>query len=62
MAEAEKGIRITIVDLATGEMETTVIWDDYLLICAGSCHRTSLNAYPTTGTHMMTVKGVRTRG
>lgn len=62
MAEAEKGIRITIVDLATGEMETTVIWDDYLLICAGSCHRTSLTAYPATGTHMMTVKGVRTRG
>ncbi len=56
MADAEKGIRITIKDLETGEMET------YLLICAGSCHRTSLTAYPATGTHVMTVKGVRTRG
>lgn len=53
-----KGIKVTVEDLETGETESAVIWDDYLLITAGSCHRTSVQSYPKSGTHVVTVKGI----
>lgn len=58
---AAEGIQVTVTDLATGETESTTIWDDYVLICAGSCHRDSVQAHPGTGTHVITVKGRRER-
>lgn len=58
MADAEKGIRITVEDLETGDTESTVIWDNYLLITAGSAHLHGVHAH-ATGTHVLTVRGVR---
>lgn len=34
---------------------------DYLLICVGPCRRTNIAAY-ASGTHVVTIKGVRSRG
>lgn len=57
-----KGVRITVEDLETGETESTVLDDDnYVLITAGACRRTSVQAYPKSGTHVITIKGVRGR-
>lgn len=62
MAEPEKGIRVTIDDLATGETEVQEVrWGDYLLICVGPCRLTNIAAY-ASGTHVVTIKGVRSRG
>lgn len=62
MDGAEKGIRVTVEDLATGQSEIQeVAWGDYLLICVGPCRRTGTTAY-ASGTHVVTIKGVRSRG
>lgn len=53
-----KGIQVTVTDLDTGESESKVIWDDYVLICAGSCYRHAVQSIGVTGeTHILTVKG-----
>ena len=52
-----KQIRVTVKDLLTGEEQSAEISDDYILICAGSCELTHLQAYPKSGTHVLTVKG-----
>lgn len=52
----EKQIRVTVVDLKTGESETAEIADDYILICAGSCQLTYTQT-SANGTHVLTVKG-----
>lgn len=54
---AAKGIEVTVRDLATGEAETRTVWNDYILICAGSCHESSVQTL-ASGTHQITVKGV----
>ena len=54
-----KGIRVTVTDLETGESDSAEIMDDYVLITAGSAKRTALQVYPKSGTHVITVKGVR---
>jgi hypothetical protein len=56
MAEAD--IRVSIEDLATGEIETVEVKDDYLIIAAGSCHVAHVQAHGN-GTHVLTVKGRR---
>lgn len=53
-----KGIQVTCTDLDTGESETHVIWDDYVLVCAGSCYQHHIAAY-ANGTRVITVKGRR---
>jgi hypothetical protein len=54
-----KGIRVTVTDLETGDSESKDIWDDYVIIAAGSCEVTNIQTYPTKGTHVLTVKGIR---
>lgn len=55
-----KGIQVTVTDLDTGQSDTKVIWDDYVLICAGSCYRHAVQSIGVTGeTHILTVKGRR---
>lgn len=60
---SSKGIRITVTDLDTGESDTKVVWNDYILVCAGSCYRHAVQSIGVTGeTHILTVKGRRTNG
>jgi hypothetical protein len=54
-----KGIKVTVTDLDIGESDSRVIWDDYVIICAGACHVAHTSAY-ASGTHVLTVKGRRT--
>lgn len=54
-----KGIRVTVTDLETGESETQEIWNDYVIVAAGACEVTNIQTYPTVGTHVLTVKGVK---
>lgn len=54
----DPGIRVTVEDLQTGETESTVIRDDYVCVCAGTCYVEHTNVYGT-GTHVLTVKGRR---
>ena len=51
-------IEVTATDLGTGDSETVVITDDYVLTCAGSAYVAHVSAY-ANGTHVITVKGVR---
>lgn len=53
---AEKQIRVTVVDLLTGDTETVEVGDDYLLIAAGSCYLDGTQVYGN-GTHVLTIKG-----
>jgi hypothetical protein len=53
-----KGIRITATDLDAGDSDSKVIWNDYVLTCAGSCYVDHVQAY-ANGTHVITVKGRR---
>ena len=58
MTAPAKGIQVTVTDLDTGDTDTRVIWDDYVLVCAGSCYQHSVQAIGMTGaTHVLTVKG-----
>jgi hypothetical protein len=50
------GIRVTAEDLGSGESNSVVIEDDYVLICAGTCHRHYVEDR-FDGTHVITVKG-----
>ena len=53
-------IKVTVTDPATGEvLGEQVIDNDYLLICAGTAELTHTQASPTTGTHVLTIKGAR---
>jgi hypothetical protein len=54
----KEGIKVTVEDLATGEKEEAVIWDDYILVTAGSCEQSSVQVFGN-GTHNITVKGVK---
>lgn len=49
-------IRVTVTDEETGDTESVVIDDDYVVTCAGSCHvhYTQVHA---NGTHVLTIKG-----
>jgi hypothetical protein len=53
------GIRVTATDMETGESQSVEIMDDYVIIAAGSCQVANIQAYPATGTHQLTVKGVK---
>lgn len=56
MTEADPGIEVTVKDLRSGDTESTVIRDDYVIVTAGSCEVTSISAYGN-GTAVLTVKG-----
>lgn len=54
-SEPEAGIRIDITDLATGQTESRVIWNDFTIVCAGDRYLDNVQAYGT-GTQVLTVK------
>jgi len=56
--EGEKGIKVTATDLETGDEQSVVIWDDYNIVCAGSCYVAHVQA-SANGTHVLTIKGRR---
>ena len=57
-AESDRrGIRVTVEDLETGDTDSAVIWNNYVLITAGSCEQT-YRQISANGTHVLTIKGV----
>ena len=50
------GTRVTCTDIDTGDTETTVIEDDYVLICDGNKYVGGVSAYPKAGTVDVTIK------
>lgn len=50
-------IRVTVEDLETGDSESQEIENDYIIVCAGSCHVAHIQSYPTKGTQILTIKG-----
>ena len=57
MPDQPKPIRVTVTDVQTGDTETAEIWNDVLVITAGSCYVDGIADYPTTGTQVYTIKG-----
>jgi hypothetical protein len=55
-------IRVTAVDLKTGEAGQRVIHNDVCVITAGTCHISSVADYPKSGTQVYTIKGRHGRG
>lgn len=54
---SEKGIRVTVLDLKTGETETAEIEPgNYIVVCAEPAHIAHTQAH-ANGTHILTVKG-----
>lgn len=49
-------IRVTVEDLETGETETKVLANDYLLITTGSKYLDGVQTYPKAGTTVLVVK------
>ena len=57
MASDPDRLKVTVSDAATGEvLGETVIYDDYVLVCAGAAHLAHTQVY-ANGTHVLTVKG-----
>ena len=53
-------IKVTVSDPATGEvLGEQVVEDDYVIVCAGTAWLCGTQVSPGTGTHQITVKGVR---
>ena len=50
------GIRVTCTDIDTGDTETRVIEDDYVVICDGNKYVGGVSAYPKAGTVVVTIK------
>lgn len=50
--------RVTVEDLDTGDTDTRDMYNgDYLLLTFGGCYLHRTDAYPTKGTHVLTIKG-----
>jgi hypothetical protein len=54
----QKGTRVTARDISTGETESSVIEDNYVLVTDGDCYVADIQHYPKSGTHVITVKNV----
>lgn len=53
-------IKVTCEDTETGDTDTKIIPDNnYVLIVTGKCELTNTQVYPAKGTHVLTIKGVR---
>ncbi|OJY47626.1 hypothetical protein [Pseudonocardia sp. 73-21] len=50
---------VTCRDTESGESQTVVIENDYVLITDGTCYRASVQANVASGTHTLVVKGRR---
>ncbi|WP_435582896.1 hypothetical protein [Amycolatopsis thermoflava] len=56
----DKGFRVTVEDLDTGEAETrTVAPGDFVLIPLEPCHLSSVSRYEKSGTVQLTLKDHR---
>lgn len=52
--------RVTVEDLVTGDKQVMEFAPgDYVLIPFAPCHRSSMQAYPRSGTHVITLKDHR---
>lgn len=54
--EEVSGTRVTCTDIASGESETQTIEDNYVLICDGDTYLDGIQAYPKSGTVVLTIK------
>lgn len=55
-------IRVTAIDVETGDEGVEEIWDDYCIVAAGTAEVTNVQVHRKpdgTATHVLTVKGVR---
>lgn len=52
------GTRVTCEDIETGESESAVIRDDYIIVTDGTCEITSMQVYGN-GTVQLTIKRQR---
>lgn len=50
------GTSVTATDVDTGESETKVIENDFVVICDGDRYIDGVQAYPGTGTQVVTIK------
>jgi hypothetical protein len=50
------GTRVTCEDVETGESESEVIENDYLVVCDGDRYIDGIQIYSGTGTAVITVK------
>lgn len=51
-------LHVTITNVETGDTETTEVPEgDYLLICHDPCRLHHVQKYPSTRTHVLTIKG-----
>lgn len=54
------GIRVTITDAETGEaLEERVLVDDFMVLAEGTMYVDGVQAYPASGTQVVTVKRKR---
>ena len=51
------GTRVTCEDIETGESESAVIHDDYIIVTDGACEISSMQVY-SSGTVQVTIKRV----
>ena len=53
------GTRVTAAEVGNpGAQESCVIKDDYNLVVDGDCYVANIQAYPKSGTHVITIKNV----
>lgn len=57
-AGKQRGIKVTTLDLETGDTEEVLIWDNYVVICAGNCWVDHEQHYKN-GTVNLTIKRPR---
>ena len=50
------GTRVTCTDIATGESETQIIENNYVVVCDGDRYLDGIQAYPKSGTVVLTIK------
>lgn len=52
-------LTVTVHDDSGEQPDETmhVMDNDYLLVCCGTCYMDGVQAYPKSGTHVVTIKG-----
>jgi hypothetical protein len=50
------GTEVTCKDIETGESETQIIEDNYVVITDGRCFISHIQSYPGSGTTVLTIK------
>ena len=56
MSEPNKGVRVTVEDLNTGQSESVIVKDNWVITTQGTCDVTSRQEYPKSGTTVLTIK------